>query len=79
MMHQKKAIIRGINIDSEEDMREYFKVLSIFLLNLYSPLHYDYYHRFGFIKNELDFRQRREWVHLSSRITWEYGKAGNTT
>ena len=30
MMHQKLAIIRGIDIDNEDDMREYFKVLSIF-------------------------------------------------
>ena len=30
MMHQKQAIIRGIDIDNEDDMREYFKVLSIF-------------------------------------------------
>ena len=35
MMHQKKAIIRGIDIDNEDDMREYFKVpfnLSFILL-----------------------------------------------
>ena len=38
MMHQKQAIIRGIDIDNEDDMREYFKVLSIFPSNFYSLL-----------------------------------------